>query len=416
MGPPRVAHRNLLCNRGDRARRRPARGLRSPPRETGGGSAPRRRAIDLIEHSFKAPEFTVGIEEELMILDADGMGLAPAITDLLAAVPAEHEGQVKPELHQAVLEIATRPCQTIGDAGRELADLRRMVIDIAEARGLHIGAAGTHPFARWEDVPLTPGERYAGLVGELRMIARQELIFGTHVHVAISEPDRAIYVADGIRRYLPMLLALSANSPFWRGEATGLMSSRTPIFRAFPRVGIPPHYGTWEIFSHRVELMMRAGAIEDYTYLWWDVRPHPGIGTVETRIFDQQTRLEHTVSLSALVAALAKRLSVAFDAEEPMVEYPTELIDDNKIRAAIRGTDGNLVDFRRGEQVPAPEMVRRLAEQVREHAQDLRCEAELDGVFDLLDHNTGAHRQLAMLERGGELREVVDEVIEHTRP
>lgn len=385
-------------------------------REPAGSAGTAVGGPELIEHSFKAPEFTVGIEEELMILDADGMGLAPAIDEILAAVPPEHEGQVKPELLQAVLEIATPPCDSIAEAGRELAELRRMVIGIAEQRGLHIGAAGTHPFARWEDVPITAGERYAGLVGELEMIARQELIFGTHVHVAISEPDRAIYVADGIRRYLPMLLALSANSPFWRGEATGLMSSRTPIFRAFPRVGIPPHYGTWEIFSHRVELMMRAGAIEDYTYLWWDVRAHPGIGTVETRIFDQQTRLEHTVSLSALVAALAKRLTVAFDAEEPMVEYPTELIDDNKIRAAIRGTDGNLVDFRRGEQVPAPEMVRRLAEQVREHAQDLGCESELDGVFDLLDHNTGAHRQLAMLERGGELRDVVDEVIEHTRP
>ena len=132
------------------------------------------------------------------------------------------------------------------------------------------------------------------------------------------------------------------------------MSSRVPIFRSFPREGIPPHYGTWEIFSNRVEMMMRAGAIEDYTFLWWDVRPHPNLGTVETRIFDQQTRVEHTISLAALVICLAHRLCMLYDDDEPLVEYPSELIDDNKIRAARHGTDGRLIDFRAGRQVPAP--------------------------------------------------------------
>ena len=163
--------------------------------------------------------------------------------------------------------------------------------------------------------------------------------------MAIDGPDKAIYVADGIRLFLPLLLALSANSPFWRGDRTGMMSTRTPVFRAFPRAGVPPHYGTWETYSNRVEQMMRGGAIEDYTYLWWDVRPHPNLGTVETRIFDQQTTLEHTIALAALTISLAHRFSALYDAEEPLGEFPTELIDDNKVRAALRGMDGTLIDF-----------------------------------------------------------------------
>lgn len=370
----------------------------------------------MLEHRFTGPAFTVGVEEELMIIDPDGLGLAQEIEMLLDEVPAEIEGRVKPELLQSVLEIATTPCPDVPAAANALADLRRTVIGITERHGLAIGASGTHPFARWHEQEIVNRPRYHQLVDELGVIAKQELIFGTHIHVGIDGADRAIYVADGIRRYLPLLLALSANSPFWEGELTGLMSSRTPVFRAFPRVGIPPHYGTWEIFSNRVELMMRAGAIDDYTYLWWDVRPHPKLGTVETRIFDQQTRLEHTVAFAALMVSLAHRLCEAYDADEPMVEYPTELVDDNKVRAAVRGIDGVLIDFYRGERVPAREMGRRLVAMLAEHAEELGCRAELAGVEDLLSAGTGAHRQLEMYERNGDLHGLVAEIIDRTRP
>jgi len=194
-----------------------------------------------------------------------------------------------------------------------------------------------------------------------------------------------------------------------------MMSSRTPVFRAFPRNGIPPHYGTWEIYSNRVELMMRAGAIEDYTFLWWDVRPHPKLGTVETRIFDQSTRVEHTISFAALTAALAHRLCAAFDAGDVLVEYPTELVDDNKVRAALRGTDGELVDFYRGERVAATEIARHLVEQLADHAQELGCAEELLGIEDLVSAGTGAHRQLAMFARSPDLRGLVREIAEHSR-
>jgi carboxylate-amine ligase len=371
----------------------------------------------VLEHRFNGPPFTIGIEEELMILDAENLGLAQEVEAILAAVPGELEGQVKPELMQSVLEIATKPCKSVAEAAAELGNLRRAVGQIAERRGLRLAASGTHPFALWEDQKIVDRPRYRELAEELPMIAHQELIFGTHVHVAIEGADRAIYVADGLRRYLPLLLALSANSPFWRGQRTGLMSSRTPVFRAFPRVGIPPHYGTWEIYSHRVEQMMRGGAIEDYTYMWWDVRPHPNFGTVETRIFDQQTTLEHTVALAALTIALAHRMSAFYDDERPLVGPPTELIDDNKVRAAVGGMDGRLIDFWRSEQVPAEEMARGLLDVLADDAAELGCTAELGLVENLLGGNTGAHRQLRFWKLWDEnLTRLVNEIAADTRP
>ena len=361
----------------------------------------------MLEHAFTGPSFTIGIEEELMIIDPETLDLAQEIESILETVPAEHEGQVKPEIHSAVLEIATRPCANLNEAGAELAELRALVSGLAGEHGLAIGAAGTHPFARWEDQAIVDRPRYRELVSDLGYIARRELIFGTHVHVAIEGADRAIYVADGIRRYLPLLLALSTNSPFWRGHATGMMSSRIPVFRAFPRQGIPPHYGTWEIYSHRVETMMRAGAIEDYTFLWWDVRPHPKLGTVEARVCDQQTSLAGTMALAALITSLARRLSMLHDAEEPLVEYPTELIDDNKVRAALRGMEGMLVDFRAGHHVPATELAKRLLEELAADALELGCAGYLETVWEILREGTGARRQLATMEDSGDIRDVV---------
>ena len=369
-----------------------------------------------MDHQFNGPPFTIGIEEELMLLDPDGLGLAQEIERVLAAVPAELSTQVKPELLQSVLEIATTPRATVGEAGDELRSLRRTVAGIADDLGLRLGASGTHPFARWEEQEIVDRPRYRELVDELGYIALRELIFGTHIHVAVEGADRAIYVADGIRLFLPLLLALSANSPFWRGWPTGLASARTPVFRAFPRCGVPPHYGDWETYTERVELMVRAGAIEDYTYMWWDVRPHPKFGTVETRIFDQQTKVEDTIALAALTASLAHAFSVQFDNEDrPSVDFPLELIDDNKVRAALRGLDGELVDFLHSERVAAPKMALDLVDQLRDHAVEMRCEAELEGIRDIVERGTGAQRQLDVWEREGDLEQLMRRIVEASR-
>src|SRR5918996_3099189 len=274
---------------------------------------------------------------------------------------------------QSVLEIATKPCTGVSEAARQLGSLRQIVREVAGGLGMAIGAAGTHPAALYEDQRIVDRERYRELAAQLGWIAEQEVIFGTHVHVGVDDPEKAIYLADGMRGYLPLLLGMSSNSPLWRGKVTGMMSSRTPVFRSFPRVGIPPYYGNWEIYSHRVELMMRGGAIPDYTYLWWDVRPHPNLGTVELRVFDQQTRIEHTVGFAALTQSLVHRLAARYANGEPSVEHPWELIDDNKVRAALVGIEGRLIDFDRGVEVEGSEMARGVIDELREPARELGC-------------------------------------------
>lgn len=369
----------------------------------------------MIEHGFNGPPFTVGIEEELMLLDPDGLDLAQAVETILGDVPPEFEGQFKPELMQSFGEVATKPCPNVRAAGDELRALRRALSAVAERNGLLVAAAATHPFARWEDQRIVQQARYLEIEEEFQYVARQFLIFGTHVHVGIEGCERAIFVADGIRRNLPLLLALSTNSPFLRGHRTGMMSSRTPVYRALPRSGIPPHFGSWATYSSRVEVMMKAGAIDDYTYLWWDVRPHPNLGTVEVRVFDQQTRVDLTIALAAFTVAMAHHLSTLFDTGQSLGEYPTELVDDNKVRAAVRGMDGPLLDFWLGKEEPAERIARGLLDQLHEHAEELGCERELDGVEELLAGNTGAHRQLRIHDENPDLEELVRSLAEASR-
>jgi len=370
----------------------------------------------VLDHKFGGTAFTLGIEEELMICDGETLELAQAIETILDDLPEDLPGEVKPELMQSVLEVATRPCADITEAGDQLRQLRRCVREVAARNGLAIGAAGTHPSALYDDQLIVDQPRYKELAAELKWIAEQELIFGTHVHVGIDDAEKAIYVADGIRGYLPLLLGMSSNSPLWQGKETGMMSSRTPVFRAFPRVGIPPYYGSWEIYSNRVEQMMRGGAIPDYTYLWWDVRPHPNLGTVELRVFDQQTRVEHTIGFAAFAQSLAHRLAGEYDEGVPSIEYPHELIDDNKVRAALVGIEGELIDFDQGYEVPAEEMTLGVIEDLRADARELGCERELVQLTDLVEQGTGARRQLNWLDEHGAIDGLMKEIVAATDP
>ncbi|HEX6457942.1 MAG TPA: carboxylate-amine ligase [Thermoleophilaceae bacterium] len=366
-----------------------------------------------MEHRFTGPPYTIGIEEELMILDAETLDLSNSIEAMLEAVEGEN-GQVKPELMESVLEVATTPCRNTQEAGRELRDLRARVAALARDRGLAIGSAGTHPYAMWEDQRIVARPRYRDLVAALRFVARQELIFGVHVHVGVDDPDKAIHVANGMRVHMGMLLALSANSPFWRADATGLLSTRTPIFRAFPRVGIPPRYNDFEDYSRRVQFMIDSRTIEDYTYLWYDVRPHPNFGTVEVRVMDAQTRVEHTLALAALVQCLVKELSEHFEAGRDLSRYPYEMLDENKWLAARHGLEGELVDLPETTRVPTRELVRRVVDRVRPHAEELGCVDDLEGIHDLLEKGNGAARQVVVFEANHDLREVTREIVEAT--
>ncbi|HWD65946.1 MAG TPA: YbdK family carboxylate-amine ligase [Solirubrobacteraceae bacterium] len=361
-----------------------------------------------MEHKFTGPAFTLGIEEELMILDAQSMELVNAIESLLEEAPA---GDIKPELMESVLEVSTDPCANTREAGEQLRALRHQVVETAASKGLAIGSAGTHPFAMWEDQRIVARPRYRDLISALRFVARQELIFGVHVHVGVDDPDKAIHVSNGMRLHMGVLLGLSANSPFWRAGSTGLASGRTPIFRAFPRVGIPQTYKDWADYERRIEFMINAGVIQDYTYLWYDVRPHPSLGTVEIRVMDSQTHVEHTLGLSALVQGLVHELCEHFDAGRPLSDYPVEMLDENKWLAARHGLDGELVDLPSADRVGTRALARRLLDRVRDRCQDLGSADDLEAVEDLLARGNGASRQVVVYEANHDLREVTREIV-----
>src|SRR4051794_6247994 len=365
---------------------------------------------------FTGPSYTLGVEEELMILDGKTFALANEIDAILEAHHGEGPGDVKPELLQSVLEIATPPSKDVREAAEHITRLRREVAEAAESSGLAIGSAGTHPTALWEEQRVSADPRYRELIAALRFIARQEIIFGLHVHVGMDDPEKAIHVANGMRVHIPILLALSANSPYWRADETGLASTRMPIFRAFPRVGIPPHYENWSDYEQRIDFMVEAGVMADHTFLWYDVRPHPKFGTVEVRAMDAQTHVEHTIALTALIQAMTKELSEHYEAGEQLGAYPYEMLDENKWLAARHGLEGDLVDLPDRRMVSAKELARRLYDRLREHAQDLGSERELAGIIDLLEKGTGAHRQRVVYEANHDWVELLSEIVRVTSP
>ncbi len=364
-----------------------------------------------MEHRFVGHSYTIGIEEELMILDGRSLDLTNAIEEMLQSAP---RGEIKPELMESVLEISTDPAANVTEAGEQLRELRQQVCATAATKEMAIGSAGTHPFAMWEDQRIVARPRYRDLISALRFVARQELIFGMHVHVGVDDPDKAIHVANGMRVHLPVLLGLSANSPFWRAAATGMASTRTPIFRAFPRVGIPPTYADWADYERQIEFMVRAGVIEDYTYLWHDVRPHAKFGTVEIRVMDSQTHIEHSLGLAALVQGMVKELAEHFDAGTPLSTYPWEMLDENKWLAARHGLAGEIVDLPSSDRVSTRALARRIIDRIREHCQDLGSASELEAVEDLLTRGNGAARQVVVYEANHDLREVVAEIVAAT--
>jgi carboxylate-amine ligase len=370
-----------------------------------------------VEHRFTGPAFTIGIEEELMIVDRETLDLASSIEGVLEDLEGvEKQGEVKPELMESVCEISTEPCRDTRQAADQLRALRRLVQQMAQRRGLAIGSAGTHPFALWEDQRIVSRPRYRELIAGLQFVARQEIIFGIHVHIGLDDPDKAIHVTNGMRVHVPILLALSANSPFWRGALTGLQSTRTPIFRAFPRVGIPPRYDDFDDWSRRIDFMKTTKVVPDYTYLWYDVRPHPNFGTVEIRVMDSQTRVEHTLAIAALIQAMVKELAEHYEAGKSLSRYPYEMLDENKWLAARHGLEGELVDLPATDRVTAKELTRRLMDRLRPHSEDLGSAAEFDVLEDILENGTGSARQALIYEANHDLREVVREIVDASVP
>jgi glutamate---cysteine ligase / carboxylate-amine ligase len=353
-----------------------------------------------VNYGRRAP-FTLGVEEELQLVDATSFDLTSRYAEVFGEA-ARHDDRIKEELLQSTVEVATEPCATVSEAVAEAGELRRRAQEYAAEHGVRVLSAGTHPFARYEHQEVTEKPRYIELVDELQWAIERQLIFGLHVHVGLESADQAIHVANALRTSLPELLALSANSPFWHGRDTGLSSTRSKVFDAMPRSGLPPRFDSFDEFAQLVDRGVRTGSFDDYTFIWWDLRPHPRLGTIEIRICDAQTRLENVAAIVALVQSLAATLAERYDREGPLRCEPITLIAENKWRAVRYGLEAKLVDLARDEERSARDALLELADQVEPAARRLGCAEELGLVETILARGDGASEQRRAAEEAGD--------------
>ena len=361
------------------------------------------------------PSFTLGIEEEVQVVDPETRHLRSHISEVLQQGRLLLKEQVNPELHQPVIELETGVCRDITEARRDVTNTRRLLIDLARRHGLRVAAAGTHPFTHWTDVGITEGnERYQKLVYDLQMVARANLIFGLHVHVGVEDRETAIHLMNGARYFLPHIHALSVNSPFWLGHNTGWRSYRTKVFERFPRTGIPDYFGSWGDFTGFVDLLKRTNCILDGKQIWWDIRPHPSFPTLEYRICDIPMRVDETLAIAALIQAVTAKLWKLYNQNLGFRLYRRMLIVENKQRAARWGVEGKLIDFGKQEEVPTVELLRELLEFVDDVVDELGSRREIDYVNRIIEQGTGADRQLRVFRETNDLKAVVDYICEET--
>jgi carboxylate-amine ligase len=386
-----------------------------PPSITGPvGEAP----ASVLDHKFGAGDpYTVGVEEEYQLLDSETFDLVQHIDTMLEAVTGhELEARINAELMQSVLEISTPVCRNAGDIMRWLTTLREYVTGIAHECGTRVGSSGTHPFSLFELQRITAKDRYRALIDQLQYVARRELIFGMHVHVAVDDPEKAIKVVNGLLPHLAPLLALSASSPFWRGEPTGLASCRQMVFSAFPRSGPPPRFRDYADYAEVVGQLERSGCIADYTHIWWDIRLHPRLGTIEIRICDAVTRVEDAVAITAYCQALVKQLCEHYESGQEIPSYHRILTSENKWLAARYGLEAPVMDLASGQRnrVPVSRLIRRTVRELRPHARELGSERELEGVLEILARGNSSDRQLRIYSRNRDIVEVAREIADAT--
>jgi carboxylate-amine ligase len=362
-----------------------------------------------------AHRFTVGVEEEFQIVDPQTWELRSHVSELLASSSASLGEQIKPELHQSIVEVGTKICQNIPELSEEIFRIRRELTSAAERVGLAVAAAGTHPFSHWKDQILSPGLRYDSIVEELQQLARSLLIFGLHVHVAVPDRTDAIDLMNAARYFLPHLLALSTSSPFWMGRDTGLKSYRTTIFRRFPRTGVPDHFGSWGEYETYVNLLIELHSIDDARKIWWDVRPHPTFGTLEFRVCDVPTRPEAAVMLGALTQAIVVKLYRLYERNLGFRLYRRAVSEENKWRAARWGLDGKLIDFGKRAEVPMRDLALELLDFIDDVLDELESREAVQYVHTVLREGTSADRQLHVFRETGDLKAVVRYVVEETR-
>jgi glutamate---cysteine ligase / carboxylate-amine ligase len=365
--------------------------------------------------SIKRPSLNIGIEEEYQIINPETRELSSYITQILEG---DHsilrELSIKPELHQSTLEVGTKVCDTVQDARKELVRLRGMVSDLAKKDGMRIAAAGTHPFSVWQTQEITPLDRYQGLLEDLQELARQTLIFGMHVHIGIEDQDFMIDAMNTIKYMLPHVLALSTSSPFWEGRNTGLKSYRIAMFRRFPRTGIPGDFSSYNDYENFIDVMVQTGSIPNASKIWWDVRPHHSFPTLEFRICDLCTNVDDAICCAALFQALILKHYKMRKDNISFRRYPINMIDENKWRAFRYGIDGKMIDFGREEELPTREIITELVAFVDDVVDDLGSRKEVEHAFKILERGSSATQQLKVFETTGDVKKVVDWLMEET--
>ena len=364
--------------------------------------------------SNKDHVFTIGIEEEFQIVDPQTRDLRSHIQQLLEGGKMILKEHAKSEMHQSMVELGSEICQDIGDARRQVVQLRSELATAAAGDGLKIASAGTHPFSHWKDQLITPNERYATIVKDMQQVARANLIFGLHVHVGIPDREEGVDLMNQARYFLPHLFALSVNSPFWLGENTGLKAYRQMIFQRFPRTGIPDAFESLSEYEDYLKLLVDTGCIDNAKKIWWDIRLHPFFNTIEFRICDAQTRVDDTIALAAMMQAIIAKLRKLLRENTTFRIHRRRLLDENRWRASRYGIDGALIDFGKKREVETRSLIHELLEFISSEVDELGSHREMAHVEKILGEGTGADRQLRVFEQTGDIRAVVDHIIAET--
>lgn len=356
--------------------------------------------------------FTLGVEEEYMVIDPETRELKSHEQKIVTEGHKVIKDKVKAEMHQAVVEVGTDICQDIDEAYKDVSTLRGTISQIAGDLGLWVGASGTHPFSHWESQLITDHVRYNQIVNELQEAARSNLIFGLHVHVGMEDRKMAIHIANSARYFLPHVYALSTNSPFWEARKTGYKSFRTKVFDKFPRTGIPDYFESIEAYDNYVNLLIKTNCIDNAKKIWWDLRVHPFFNTVEFRICDVPMTINETIVIAALFQAICAKLYKLRSQNMNFMMYQRALLNENKWRASRYGIDGTLIDFGKESEVNTRVLIYELLDFVDDVVDNLGSRHVISLVQKILDNGTGADRQLAVFENTGSLTSVVDYIHE----
>jgi len=358
--------------------------------------------------------FTLGIEEEFQIIDPETRELRSHIQQILGEGKVTLNEQIKPEMHQSVVELGTDVCGDIHDARRQVIRLRSELAAMAGQGGMKIASAGTHPFSHWFDQHITEGERYAEIVKDMQQVARANLIFGLHVHVGIPDRAVAIHVMNQARYFLPHLYALSTNSPFWVGRNTGLKGYRLKVFERFPRTGTPDAFESLSEYEDFLKLLIKTGCVDNAKKIWWDIRLHPFFDTLEIRICDAQSRVDDTLALAAVIQAIVAKLHKLLHHNTTFRVYRRRLIDENRWRASRYGLDGRMIDFGREAEVDTRKLLGELLDFIATEVDELGSGAEIAHVERIMREGTGADRQLAAWASQHNMHDVVDFIVSET--